>query len=80
MQKLCKKLETDQKFLARIFPNLKDGSVESAIKPMTDLIHIFASNIVSLPLVIQNLKEEYGNAIKYSTIVLDLTRRKMSNF
>jgi len=71
IQKLCKRLEMDQKFLSRIFPNLKDGTVETATKPLTELIHIFASNVASLPLVIQNLKEEYGNCLKYSTLVID---------
>jgi len=75
LQKLCKKLEIDQKLLSRVFPNLKDGSADIATKPLTQIIHILASNISSVPLVIQNLKEDYGSSLKYSTIDLFLKFR-----
>jgi len=70
LQKITAKLESDQEVFTRLFPNLKSNVVENSISPITQFVDFLTTNYSFLPMAVQNLKEQYGNAIKYSTIEL----------
>jgi len=70
LKKVTKKLENDMKILQDLFSNLKTSVIESSTSPINGFLDFLTANYSFLSAAVQNMKEQYGTAIKWSTFEL----------
>jgi hypothetical protein len=66
---LIKKFEKDEDTLKQLFSGLKANVVENSVSPINNFHGFLTSNYAFLSVSVQNLKETYGDFIKWKTIV-----------
>ena len=66
---VIEKLEKDKQTLKDAFSNLKSSIVEDSLNPINNFTDFLTANYAFLSACVQNMKEVYGDSIKWKTVV-----------